>query len=104
MRSYHRQGRKTARRWLRWLSAGRVQADDLRATWALWAIAAVMAFSALVQPAPASAAPACPSGRPGPQGECVQRIDPVTVCAWPFALVRVGRVTLCARQTAGTAQ
>ena len=98
MRSYHRQTRKTARRWLRWLSAGRVQADDLIVTWALWAIAAVMALSALLQPATANAAPACPSGRPGPQGECVQRIDALTVCAWPFVLVKVGRVTYCTRQ------
>lgn len=74
MRSYHRQTRKTARRWLRWLSAGRVQADDLIVTWALWAIAAVMALSALLQPATANAYPmAC---RNIPHGQiCRSSID-----------------------------
>lgn len=59
MRSYHRQGRKTARRWLRWLSAGRVQADDLRVTWALWAIAAAIVLSTVATPAQAQTTVRC---------------------------------------------
>ena len=74
-----------------------------------WRINYALAFLAmlaaiLVQPATANAAPACPSGRPGPQGECVQRIGPATVCAWPFVLVKVGRVTYCTRQTTEATQ
>lgn len=53
MRSYHRQGRQTARRWLRWLSAGRVQVDDQRVTRALWAIAAAIVILTAATPAQA---------------------------------------------------
>ena len=74
-----------------------------------WRINYALAFlsmlaAILVQPSTANAAPACPSGRPGPQGECVQRIDAATVCAWPFLLVKVGRVTYCTRQTTEATQ
>ena len=66
MRSYHRQGRKTARRWLRWLSAGRVQADDLRVTWALRAIAAAIVLSTVATPAQAQTTVRCSRGtQPG---------------------------------------
>lgn len=61
MRSYHRQTRQAARRWLRWLSAGRVQADDLRVTWALWAIAAAIVLSTVATPAQAQTTVATPA-------------------------------------------
>jgi hypothetical protein len=88
MRSYHRQGRQTARRWLRWLSAGRVQADDLRVTWALWAMALAIVWAMLATPA--NAAPACP------HGHCTYRPDRLTVCAWPM-LLDGERVAWCVR-------
>jgi hypothetical protein len=55
----------------------------------------------LVTPQTASAAPRCPGGIWTPNG-CVYEPAGMT-CAWPFRLVKVGKVALCIRQ-AGEAQ
>lgn len=64
---------------------------------AFLALAVVLAILLAVAPV-AQAAPRCPNGgTPTPQG-CIYQPDPRTVCAWPFRIVKVGRVTLCVRQ------
>jgi len=64
---------------------------------AMLALAVVLAILLAFAPV-AQAAPRCPNGgTPTPQG-CIYQPDPRTVCAWPFRIVQVGRVTMCVRQ------
>lgn len=53
-------------------------------------------LATLAAPAVANAAPHCPGGIWTPNS-CIYQPDGMT-CAWPFRLVKVGKVALCIRQ------
>ena len=50
----------------------------------------------LVQPATANAAPRCPNGGTWTPNGCVYEPAGMT-CAWPFRLVKVGKVVMCVK-------
>lgn len=50
----------------------------------------------LVTPQTASAAPRCPNGGTWTPNGCVYEPAGMT-CAWPFRLVKVGKVALCVK-------
>lgn len=60
------------------------------------ALLAALVLAAVMLPGVASAAPRCPGGTATPRG-CIYQPDPATVCAWPWRVVRVGKVALCVR-------
>lgn len=70
-----------------------------RVAWRVNLLLAVLALALVVASTPARAAPRCPGGTATPQG-CIYQPDPLTVCAWPARLVRLGKVAVCIRQAA----
>lgn len=57
---------------------------------------AMMLFVTMVTPNAAHAAPRCPNGGTATPHGCTYELPGMT-CAWPFRLVKVGKVALCVK-------